>query len=187
MTAKRFNLIPRFHGPPRFYTTDIAACLPLSDPNIKSCFQTLTRQFVRQVGAPPEISILLEEIRSENEAWKCSDCCFGADPELDEFMVLGSVLPFKNTHTSVSMSVFVYTKIPFLRLQETYIDLLVKYKSDLEKPFDEATTFLHKIELQLSNLSTTDSFSPGSSVSIFISIYLICFCIFKQVSKHQLV
>ncbi|KAJ1399497.1 hypothetical protein SESBI_30260 [Sesbania bispinosa] len=35
---------------------------------------------------------------------------------------------------------------------ETYCDMLVKYKSDLARPFDEATTFLNKIEMQLSHL-----------------------------------
>nr|GLL32728.1 PKn1 [Ipomoea trifida] len=35
---------------------------------------------------------------------------------------------------------------------ETYCDILVKYKSDLSRPFDEAKTFLNKIETQLSNL-----------------------------------
>lgn len=42
-----------------------------------------------QVGAPPEIASLLEEIRRENDACKASAMtgCLGADPELDEFMV----------------------------------------------------------------------------------------------------
>ncbi|XP_039071994.1 homeobox protein knotted-1-like 6 [Hibiscus syriacus] len=35
---------------------------------------------------------------------------------------------------------------------ETYYDVLVKYKSDLSRPFEEATTFLNKIETQLRNL-----------------------------------
>ncbi|KAJ9708864.1 hypothetical protein PVL29_000727 [Vitis rotundifolia] len=35
---------------------------------------------------------------------------------------------------------------------ETYCDMLEKYKSDLARPFDEATTFLNKIEMQLGNL-----------------------------------
>ncbi|KAK0586129.1 hypothetical protein LWI29_001542 [Acer saccharum] len=35
---------------------------------------------------------------------------------------------------------------------ETYCDILNKYKSDLSKPFDEATTFLNSMETQLSNL-----------------------------------
>ncbi|XP_061372749.1 homeobox protein knotted-1-like 6 [Gastrolobium bilobum] len=79
----------------------------------------------QKVGAPPEIARLLEEIRRENDLCKRDvvSTCFGADPELDEFM-------------------------------ETYCDMLVKYKSDLARPFDEATTFLNNIEMQLSHLST---------------------------------
>ena len=38
--------------------------------------------------------------------------------------------------------------------KETYCDMLVKYKSDLARPFDEATTFLNKVEMQLRNLCT---------------------------------
>ncbi|KAL2519548.1 Homeobox protein knotted-1-like 6 [Abeliophyllum distichum] len=33
--------------------------------------------------------------------------------------------------------------------RETYYDILVKYKSDLSRPFDEAKSFLNKIETQL--------------------------------------
>ncbi|KAJ7943674.1 Knotted-1 homeobox protein [Quillaja saponaria] len=83
----------------------------------------------QKVGASPEISSLLDKIRRENDFCKGGvvNTCFGADPELDEFM-------------------------------ETYCDILVKYKSDLARPFDEATTFLNKIETQLTNLSTGSSF-----------------------------
>ncbi|KAJ9563985.1 hypothetical protein OSB04_009145 [Centaurea solstitialis] len=35
---------------------------------------------------------------------------------------------------------------------ETYCQLLLKYKSDLARPFDEATVFINNIETQLSNL-----------------------------------
>ncbi|XP_028769945.1 homeobox protein knotted-1-like 6 [Neltuma alba] len=35
---------------------------------------------------------------------------------------------------------------------ETYCDLLVKHKSDLSKPFDEATAFLNDMEMQLNSL-----------------------------------
>ena len=35
---------------------------------------------------------------------------------------------------------------------ETSCDVLVKYKSDLTRPFDEATTFLNNIETQLNIL-----------------------------------
>ncbi|MED6160612.1 Homeobox protein knotted-1-like 6 [Stylosanthes scabra] len=86
----------------------------------------------QKVGAPPEIACLLEEIRQENDLCKRDDVvstCFGADPELDEFM-------------------------------ETYCELLVKYKSDLARPFYEATSFLNKIEMQLSHLCCN-----GASVS----------------------
>lgn len=39
-------------------------------------------------------------------------------------------------------------------MKEKYCDVLAKYKSDLERPFDEAATFLSKIEIQLRDLST---------------------------------
>ncbi|KAK9278707.1 hypothetical protein L1049_028282 [Liquidambar formosana] len=46
--------------------------------------------------------------------------------------------------------------------KETYCDILVKYKSNLAKPFNEATTFLNSIETQLNNLCNGAS---GSYVS----------------------
>ncbi|KAK9108124.1 hypothetical protein Syun_024135 [Stephania yunnanensis] len=45
---------------------------------------------------------------------------------------------------------------------ETYCDILVKYKSDLARPFDEATAFLNQIETQLSNLCKGASRSCAS-------------------------
>ncbi|KAL4278942.1 hypothetical protein GQ457_03G026270 [Hibiscus cannabinus] len=45
---------------------------------------------------------------------------------------------------------------------ETYCDVLVKYKSDLSRPFDEATAFLNKIEMQLRNLCTGASITGPS-------------------------
>lgn len=78
----------------------------------------------QKVGAPPEMANLLDEIRRENDQyWRSTavTTCFGADPELDEFM-------------------------------ETYCAVMIKYKSDLAKPFDEATTFLNSVEAQLSSL-----------------------------------
>ncbi|XVF50337.1 hypothetical protein PTKIN_Ptkin04bG0088800 [Pterospermum kingtungense] len=44
---------------------------------------------------------------------------------------------------------------------ETYCDMLVQYKSDLSKPFDEATTFLNNIKMQLSLLCNDEG--AGSS------------------------
>lgn len=77
----------------------------------------------QKVGAPPEIAYVLDEIRRESDICRriSVTTCFGADPELDEFM-------------------------------GTYCDILLKYKLDLSKPFDEATTFLSNIETQLNNL-----------------------------------
>ncbi|CAG7893245.1 hypothetical protein BRARA_B01915 [Brassica rapa] len=91
----------------------------------------------QKVGAPLEIACVLEEIQRENDVYKRDVAplsCFGADPELDEFM-------------------------------ETYCDILVKYKSDLARPFDEATTFLNKIETQLQDLCTGPASARGLSVS----------------------
>lgn len=60
-------------------------------------------------------------------------------------------------------------------MQETYCDMLVKYKSDLARPFDEATTFLNKIEMQLRNLSTGASIRGLSGQFIFLISMLIFF------------
>ncbi|CAJ1940169.1 unnamed protein product [Sphenostylis stenocarpa] len=82
----------------------------------------------QKVGAPPEIACLLEEIRRENDVCKRD---------------------------------VVYTCVgadPELdEFMATYCDMLVKYKSDLTRPFDEATTFLTKIETQLTDLCTGSS------------------------------
>ncbi|XP_057485057.1 homeobox protein knotted-1-like 6 [Actinidia eriantha] len=81
----------------------------------------------QKVGAPPEISCLLDEIQRDNNLYRRGSVssCLGADPELDEFM-------------------------------ETFCDVLVNYKSDLSRHFDEASTFLNKIQIQLRNLCTDE-------------------------------
>ncbi|XP_009595315.1 homeobox protein knotted-1-like 2 [Nicotiana tomentosiformis] len=43
----------------------------------------------------------------------------------------------------------------------TYCDVLAKFKSDLERPFNEATTFLNDIETQLTNLCA----APATTIS----------------------
>jgi hypothetical protein len=66
----------------------------------------------------------------------------------------------------------------------------VKYKSDLERPFDEATTFLNKIEMQLRNLCTGasirsisgQSLSPSMEDPLIFVLYLfslLCYCIIR--------
>ncbi|XP_043703892.1 homeobox protein knotted-1-like 6 [Telopea speciosissima] len=79
----------------------------------------------QKVGAPPEIACLLDEIRREN------DVC-------------------KRNAATASTCVGVDPELD--EFMEMYCDMLVKYKSDLARPFDEATSFLNKIEIQLSNL-----------------------------------
>ncbi|XP_015894690.3 homeobox protein knotted-1-like 6 [Ziziphus jujuba] len=77
----------------------------------------------QKVGAPPEVASLLE-IRREND--------------------------LSNKRDSISTCLGADPELD--EFMETYYDMLVKYKSDLARPFDEATTFLNKIEMQLSNL-----------------------------------
>ncbi|CAI9785153.1 unnamed protein product [Fraxinus pennsylvanica] len=81
----------------------------------------------QKVGAPPEITSLLEEIKREYEFCKQDELsvCLGVDPELDDFM-------------------------------ETYYQVLVKYRSDLSRPFDEAMSFLKEMEIKLDNLCKDD-------------------------------
>ncbi|WCJ38484.1 Homeobox protein knotted-1-like 1 [Euphorbia peplus] len=79
----------------------------------------------QKVGAPPEIACLLDEIRREND--------------VDATALSSSCLGVD----------------PDLdEFMETYCSVLMKYKSDLERPFDEASVFLNKIETQLRNLCT---------------------------------
>ncbi|KAL5177533.1 Homeobox protein knotted-1-like 6 [Glycine soja] len=83
----------------------------------------------QKVGAPPEIACLLEEIRRENDVCK----------------------------RDVVVSTCVEADPELDEFMETYCDMLVKYKSDLTRPFDEATTFLNKIETQLTDLCSGSS------------------------------
>ncbi|KAE9613363.1 putative transcription factor Homeodomain-TALE-KNOX family [Lupinus albus] len=86
----------------------------------------------QKVGAPPEIAGLLEEIQRENDL-----CC-------------------KRNVVSTC-----FGADPELdHFMETYCDMLVKYKSDLARPFDEATSFLNNIEMQLSHLCTGANYVP---------------------------
>ncbi|KVI05671.1 KNOX1-like protein [Cynara cardunculus var. scolymus] len=78
----------------------------------------------QKVGAPPEIACLLDDIRLENDVRK------------------------RNATASTCLGID-----PELdEFMETYCHVLVKYKSDLARPFDEAAVFLGNIETQLRNL-----------------------------------
>jgi hypothetical protein len=68
-------------------------------------------------------------------------------------------------------------------LKQTYCDILAKYKSDLERPFDEATSFLNDIEVQLNTLCNGASriCVYGLSLSLFVPrlyIYIYIYMIF---------
>ncbi|XP_022725875.1 homeobox protein knotted-1-like 6 [Durio zibethinus] len=93
----------------------------------------------QKVGAPPEIASILDDILRENDV---------------------------NKRNIVPTCLGADSELD--EFMETYCDMLVKYKSDLSRPFDEATTFLKKIEMQLQNLCTGASIrrpSDGSAVS----------------------
>ncbi|XP_023762234.1 homeobox protein knotted-1-like 6 [Lactuca sativa] len=96
----------------------------------------------QKLGAPPEMVCLLDEIRREN------DVCM------------------RNAAASTCLGAD-----PELdEFMETYCQVLGKYKSDLARPFDEATVFLNNIETQLGNLckddgavSSEEEFSGGET------------------------
>ncbi|KAL4281365.1 hypothetical protein GQ457_03G008260 [Hibiscus cannabinus] len=79
----------------------------------------------QKVGAPPEIASILDEILRENDV---------------------------NRRAIVPTCLGADPELD--EFMETYCDMLVKFKSDLSRPFDEATTFLNKVEMQLRNLCT---------------------------------
>ncbi|XP_022997562.1 homeobox protein knotted-1-like 6 [Cucurbita maxima] len=87
-----------------------------------------------KVGAPPEIACLLEEIRRENDS-----------------------------HKQNAISTCFGGDPELDEFMETYCDMLVKYKSDLSRPFHEASSFLSDIELQLSNLCAGASTRSSSN------------------------
>ncbi|XP_052183194.1 homeobox protein knotted-1-like 6 isoform X2 [Diospyros lotus] len=79
----------------------------------------------QKVGASPEIANLFDELYRENN-------------------------PFSE---STAVSTCLGDDPELDEFMGTYCDILMKYKSDLEKHFNEATTFLNSIESQLRNLS----------------------------------
>lgn len=59
-------------------------------------------------------------------------------------------------------------------LKETYCEMLDKYRSDLARPFDEATTFLNNMQTQLNNLckGTTVTYNTGTVLTLVTVLYL---------------
>ncbi|XP_057479229.1 homeobox protein knotted-1-like 6 [Actinidia eriantha] len=87
-------------------------------------YPKLLESFVdcQKVGAPPEIANLLDEICRENDQCRRSNS--------------GS------TCIDPELDEFM----------ETYCEILAKYKADLAKPFNEATSFFNSMETRLSDL-----------------------------------
>jgi hypothetical protein len=53
---------------------------------------------------------------------------------------------------------------PAQSIQESYCRVLVRYKEELSRPFDEAASFLSSIQTQLSNLCSGGS-SPAATAT----------------------
>ncbi|KAL8215922.1 hypothetical protein R6Q57_022759 [Mikania cordata] len=77
----------------------------------------------QKVGAPPDIANLFDEIFRDNDFSRTSSAC----------SCLGD---------DPELDEFM----------ETYCEMLERYRSDLARPFDEATTFLNNMQTQLTNL-----------------------------------
>ncbi|MCL7048528.1 hypothetical protein MKW94_014831 [Papaver nudicaule] len=106
----------------------------------------------QKVGAPTEVANMLDDIRRHHQDNIHGYFCSMQQHRNDLFSAsrLGQDPELDN-------------------FMETYCDILMKYKMDLSRPFDEATSFLNKIELQLSHLSNSKSNqhhpAPPSSIS----------------------
>ncbi|XP_010251169.1 PREDICTED: homeobox protein knotted-1-like 6 isoform X2 [Nelumbo nucifera] len=109
------------------------------------CYPRLLEAYIdcQKVGAPEDIALLLDEVQREYFVCK---------------------------RNAVSSCLGADPELD--QFMETYCDMLVKYKTDLSRPFDEATTFLTEIQMQLRNLckgpsrneaagSSEDDFSGG--------------------------
>ncbi|KAJ6845466.1 putative homeobox protein knotted-1-like 1 [Iris pallida] len=90
----------------------------------------------QKVGAPPEIATFLDEIRRESDTGGRRSGVSG---------LVGSDPELDH-------------------FMDTYCDVLVKYRSDLARPLEEASTFLRSMEDQLSHLCCSN---PPSSRSSF--------------------
>ncbi|KAI3871277.1 hypothetical protein MKX03_017522 [Papaver bracteatum] len=111
----------------------------------------------QKVGAPTEVANMLDDIRRYHQD-----------------NIHGYFCSKQQQHRNGLFSASRLGQDPELdNFMETYCDILTKYKMDLLRPFDEATRFLNKIELQLSHLSDSNSSksnqhhpAPPSTISI---------------------
>ncbi|XP_057949201.1 homeobox protein knotted-1-like 2 [Malania oleifera] len=108
------------------------------------CYPRLLQAYIdcQKVGAPPEVACVLDEIRRQCD--------------------------LRKTDTSVTTCLGLDPDLD--HFMEMFCEVLVKYKSDLERPLDEATTFFNNIQIQLRNLcnngaSTATPSDEGAAVS----------------------
>ncbi|KAL5850937.1 hypothetical protein ACOSQ4_008950 [Xanthoceras sorbifolium] len=89
-------------------------------------YPNLVSAFVecQKVGAPPEMASIFDEINREIYSTTITTCCTD---------IIGADPELDH-------------------FMEQYCEVLHRYKEELSRPFDEATTFLNSIESQLSNL-----------------------------------
>ncbi|KAI3997659.1 hypothetical protein MKX01_040632 [Papaver californicum] len=112
----------------------------------------------QKVGAPTEVANMLDDIRRHHQ-----DNIHGYFCSKQQ----------QQQHRNGLFSASRIGQDPELdNFMETYCDILMKYRMDLSRSFDEATNFLNKIELQLSHLSNSNSSksnqhhpAPPSSIS----------------------
>ncbi|KAL7133121.1 hypothetical protein ABFS83_12G119600 [Erythranthe nasuta] len=126
---------------------DVAASL-MSSSEMKAkiashpSFPKLLHAYIdcQKFGAPPEIVHMLDEIMMR---------------EKQHFTTQQHQLQY------AAVSSFCCVDPQLDHFMESYCEILVKYKSDLSRPFDEATSFLHKLQTQFFHLCN-DDVSPCS-------------------------
>ncbi|KAF5793578.1 putative transcription factor Homeodomain-TALE-KNOX family [Helianthus annuus] len=103
-------------------------------------YSTLLDAYIdcQKVGAPLEVAHLLDDIRHENDIHRRNATAFNC---------LG---------LDPDLDEFM----------ETFCNLLLKYKSDLTRPFDEATVFLSNIETQLRNIAIDEGGNISSEEEV---------------------
>ncbi|MCE3214869.1 hypothetical protein HAX54_000156 [Datura stramonium] len=97
----------------------------------------LTYLDCHKVGAPTEIVNMLDNIVQENDLYR------------------------RSSSTALNRPISDDSELDDFMV--SYCDVLAKFKSDLARSFNEATTFLNDVQTQLTNLCTTTNISEGES------------------------
>ncbi|CAN4088111.1 unnamed protein product [Withania somnifera] len=92
-----------------------------------------------KVGAPPHIVTMLDNIIQEND------------------------LHWRSSSSSTALNKLISDDSKLDDFMVTYCDVLAKFKLDLERSFNEATTFLNNVQTQLTNLCPTINISEAEA------------------------